>query len=325
MLIGIAIPAALLVLVGHPELTMYAVFGAFAGMYGRAEPHQLRLFHQLGAAVFLVGCVTLGVTMSLLHVGTWTLVGVETALAGIGSLLADRLRLRPVGPFFGLFAFGACAAAPVATLPWVPSFVAVVAATSAIIVGFSGWIRHRQWTPGARRHESAVLRVPSPHEALHAGRYVIAVGAAGAVATLCGLGHPYWAMASAAVPLAAADLPGGIRRGVDRILGTYAGLVLAGLVLVWSPPAAVLVLIVVAFQFPTELFITRHYALALVFFTPLILVMTDLAHPGDPATMVVDRGVETTIGAIVGIVVAVVTTRRTGRRSMQTPPTRPLP
>lgn len=46
MFIGLAIPSLTLLLTGHPELVMYAVFGCFTGMYGRGEPHQLRLFHQ---------------------------------------------------------------------------------------------------------------------------------------------------------------------------------------------------------------------------------------------------------------------------------------
>ncbi|GAA5202131.1 hypothetical protein GCM10023346_48240 [Arthrobacter gyeryongensis] len=45
---------------GHPQLVIYALFGALTGMYGRTEPHQLRLQHQLQAAVVIATGVMIG-------------------------------------------------------------------------------------------------------------------------------------------------------------------------------------------------------------------------------------------------------------------------
>jgi uncharacterized membrane protein YccC len=59
---------------------------------------------------------------------------------------------------------------------------------------------------------------------------------------------------------------------------------------------------------------TRHYGLAMVSFTPVILLMTQLASPIDPAVLILERGVETLVGALVGIVV-VVAVRRSGTRT----------
>lgn len=41
--VGVAVPSLALLAAGRPELMIYAVFGALTGMYGRNEPHQLRL------------------------------------------------------------------------------------------------------------------------------------------------------------------------------------------------------------------------------------------------------------------------------------------
>ena len=65
----------------------------------------------------------------------------------------------------------------------------------------------------------------------------------------------------------------------------------------------VLVILVMVLQFPTELFMVRHYGLALTFFTPVILLMTQLASPIGPMSLLADRGLETLIGAAVGITV----------------------
>ncbi|GAP58868.1 protein involved in response to aluminum ion [Arthrobacter sp. Hiyo1] len=43
----------------------------------------------------------------------------------------------------------------------------------------------------------------------------------------------------------------------------------------------------------------------MVFFTPVILLMTQLAAPADPGVLVLERGVETFVGAVIGIAVAV--------------------
>ena len=57
--ISVAVPSLVLLLLGRPDLTIYAVFGALTGMYGRNEPHQLRLKHQLQAALVLLSGVTI--------------------------------------------------------------------------------------------------------------------------------------------------------------------------------------------------------------------------------------------------------------------------
>ncbi|MCY0905903.1 FUSC family protein [Arthrobacter sp. H14-L1] len=260
-------------------MSIYAVFGAFAGMYGREERHQLRLYHQTVAASLLLTGVMVGAVLSALDAPHWVLVTVEASLAAVGSLVADRANLKPAGPFFGIFALGACASLPsIAPLPLIFAVVSGAAAFS-VLLGFAGWARARKWEVGARR-VTASIRGPRLRSSLvHALRYALAIGISGSVGQLTGDGHAYWAMAAAAVPLAGADFAGRIRRGIHRILGTFAGLGLTAVVLSGRPGVVALSILVAVFQFPTELFMARHYGLALVFFTPLILIMTVLAHP----------------------------------------------
>ncbi|TNB76394.1 FUSC family protein [Arthrobacter sp. BB-1] len=322
--LSVAVPSLLLLAMGRADLMIYAVFGALTGMYGRSEPHQLRLRHQSQAAVVLLGGVAVGVFLSANHLHSWWLVGVEALLAGVGSVFADRVRLKPNGPFFGILALGACASVPT-VVPWqVAMLIAAGSAAFSMLVGFGGWIRTRSWQPGAVRAAPAVS--PAGHRGVlaHASRYILAVGAAGTVGVLTGSGHPHWAMAAAAVPLAGADLPSSVRRGIHRIVGTFVGLAVTGVVIIPGPwslsglfpgrEAVVLALLVILFQFTTELFMARHYGLAMVSFTPVILLMTQLAAPADPLVLILERGVETLVGALVGIGVVVVV-RRAGSRS----------
>ncbi|NQX13440.1 FUSC family protein [Microbacteriaceae bacterium VKM Ac-2855] len=304
--LGVAVPALLLFVTGHPELTVYAVFGAFTGMYGRNEPHRLR--HQLRAAILLMAGVALGVGSARLGVTSWPLVLLECAFAAVGSVFADRAGLRPAGPFFGLFALGACASIPPLVAPGLAVAVAGGSAALGLILGAVG------------RPRESLLPESTRVSWRRALAYLAAVGVAGALSTGLGLGHPIWAMAAAAVPLAVTGTANRMRRGAHRILGTLVGLGVTALILVpFGPPAPViLVLLVIALQFPTELFMTRNYGLALVFFTPLILLMTQLAHPIDSTALIVDRALQTALGAFVGVVVVAAgswPSRCLGRRS----------
>nr|WP_167265765.1 FUSC family protein [Paenarthrobacter ilicis] len=318
--LSVAVPALVLVLMGRPDLMLYAVFGALTGMYGRNESHQLRLKHQAQAALILVGGLTIGAVLSVNHIHSWWLVLVATLFAGIGSLYADAVSLKPIGPFFGILALGACASVPTNVQLTTAVLIGAGSALFSIVVGFAGWARYRRWVPGAGRNVPA-LRGPLRQAALiHAARYSLAVSAAGAIGVLSGSGHPHWAMAAAAVPLAGADLPSRVHRGIHRIVGTFLGLVVVAVVLFPSPlsplqyfpghSAVVLAVVVILCQFPTELFMARHYGWAMVFFTPVVLLIAQLASPMDPGVLVLERAVETFVGAVVGIAVAVIVQRR---------------
>ncbi|WP_457947853.1 FUSC family protein [Pseudarthrobacter sp. alpha12b] len=331
--LSVAVPSLLLLAAGHTNLIIYAVFGALTGMYGRLEPHQLRLRHQGQGALVLLSGVAVGVTLSTNHIRSWWLVAVEAALAGVGSVYADRVRLKPNGPFFGILALGACASVPTA-VPWyIAILIAVGSSVFSILIGFSGWVRQRSWEPGATRSIPSRSAARRRELSVHAARYVLAVGAAGTAGVISGTGHPHWAMAAAAVPLAGADLPSSVRRGVHRIVGTLLGLAVTAVVLISGPwtlsalypalqepaqRAVVLALLVILFQFATELFMTRHYGLAMVWFTPVILLITQLASPIEPRVLILERAVETLVGALLGILV-VVAVRRSGARPRKVP------
>jgi uncharacterized membrane protein YccC len=209
-------------------------------------------------------------------------------------------------------------------VPWyLALLVAAGAAAFSLLVGFGGWVRHRSWHRGAARAAAALQPAGRREVLVHATRYVLAVGAAGTVGVLSGSGHPHWAMAAAAVPLAGADLPSSVRRGIHRIVGTFVGLAVTAVVLIPGPwtlaglfpgqQAVLLAVLVILFQFTTELFMARHYGLAMVSFTPVILLMTQLAAPIDPAVLILERGVETLVGALVGIAVVVAVRRAKSR------------
>ncbi|WP_413249413.1 FUSC family protein [Sinomonas flava] len=309
--LGLAVPGLALVVAGRPDLIIYAVFGSFAGMYGRGEPRWLRLRHQAQAGSVLLAGASIGILVAAAQAGPWLLVACAVPFAYAAAVATDGLGLNPQGPFFGIFALGALATVPPGRVSPTTG-LAICAATAAFSVALGLLGGGSPASPV--RHETEPGQSRLALTAAHAGRYALATAAAGSAGVLLGVDHANWAIASAVIPLAAADpgrhlrpgLPSVLRRSGHRVLGTFAGLAVTLALFAPGLDAATAALAVMALLFPTELFMARHYGLALGFFTPLILMMTQLAAPADPAVLVAFRALDTVIGVAAGILVAAV-------------------
>lgn len=320
--LGLLVPGTALVLTGHPALMLYAVFGSFTGMYGRGETSWPRLRHQFHGAGMLVTGVGIGTLLAHAHATAAVLIATETTFATLGSLVTDRLQLRPGGPFFGIFALGATATVGPALCSWTTA-VGICAGTAVFGMLLSLVAdRYLEQTPPTEEPPRAPMAFLSPAAVVHALRYAVATGAAGGVGVGIGLDHANWAMASAAVPLAvvstgsALPLRAVVDRAVHRVEGTVTGLAVTALLLLPHPGPTALAVVVMVLLFPTELFMSRHYGIALGFFTPLIMIMTDLARPGDPVAMLLARGLDTLIGVSAAIAAAALI-GRAGRRTTE--------
>lgn len=305
---GMLIPLLVLIILGRTDLTMCAIFGSLTGVFGRTEPHWRRLRHQSlsGALMFLT--VVAGVSMSLAGRSDWEMVAAATVVAGIISVTADSLRIRPAGPFTYIFAFTATAAAPFSGSPAEAALAVGGSVVTAVLLGVAGRMHARRHSPGIVRQP-----VPPPQPArilVHSGRYVVAVAAAGSVAVLLGPGHSYWAMLAACAPIAAADVAHAPARAGHFILGTYAGVLVSALLLQPDFSAVQLALLLALLQFGGEMYVIRHYGLAMVFLTPVALLMTGFVSTQPIWELTVDRAVETTIGALVAVVVILLSTGR---------------
>ncbi|MCX6500697.1 MAG: FUSC family protein [Arthrobacter sp.] len=171
---------------------------------------------------------------------------------------------------------------------------------------------------------SIPLGAPGPWEALRAGvrrgsvsrlvvlRVGVAALIAGIAAGLLGLERAYWAVASAVLILhMGMDWLRTLQRGAERLLGTWIGLLLAGAVLVLHPQGLWLVLVVMVLQFIIEVTVMRNYALAAVFITTVaITIASGGRRVDDVPGLLLARGVDTSIGCGIALVVFVVLTPR---------------
>lgn len=94
-----------------------------------------------------------------------------------------------------------------------------------------------------------------------------------------------------------------LQRSYHRIIGTVGGVGLCWVLLsVFQSPLSICMAIFVM-QFLVEIFITRHYALAVFFITPLTILLAELGHPAlaDRDILVMARLIDIAAGSILGM------------------------
>lgn len=135
-------------------------------------------------------------------------------------------------------------------------------------------------------------------------RLAIACAIAVAVTAPLGVHRAYWVLLTVI-----AILQNGRRlrltalRGIHRVLGTLVGLALFALIIRFDPRGLWLALLLAALQFVVELVVIRNYGLALLFITPLALIIAAQGDPGDVGTITVIRVEDTLLGAGIALVV----------------------
>lgn len=297
--LSVGVPLLAVLLLGRPAWTSYAVFGAFTSLYGRNHVHLSRAAMQASAGAALTVSVVLGVLAGSADSRDWLAVAGCCVVAGLGTLLASVQDWHPPGPLFLVFAFGAVASAPhdLGEAP-VAAAVCVASVLFSLLVGNAGALLRRQVSLPTRL---------APAWTWQPVRFVVAVGVAGALATalgaVLGVGHPYWAMVAAVAPLTARGISRQMVRAGHRILGTLLGLVTGAALLALGLGPVATVLVVVVLQVLTELVVGRNYGLAMLFITPMALLMGQLAAPRPAGSLLLDRGVETVVGGLVAIAI----------------------
>jgi uncharacterized membrane protein YccC len=155
----------------------------------------------------------------------------------------------------------------------------------------------------------AALRPRSPGVAL-AARTALAAAVSGLAAAAVGLGYSYWASVSAVAVLAAMNLSGTTHRAVQRGIGSAVGVLIGVTVLLLGPGPAVALLLVIVCTGLAELTVTRNYALGVLFATPVALLLAALAQPLPPLELARDRLLDTVVGAVVAVGVALLLPNR---------------
>jgi uncharacterized membrane protein YccC len=172
-------------------------------------------------------------------------------------------------------------------------------------------------TPARRMREL----LPGPSLDADARMLLLRVVVVALIGTLLGVvvdpARTYWIVGSAvAVIGVAAARRAAFERGLHRLLGTLVGAAVYILLALLHPAGIWLAVLLGALQFTIELVVVRHYALALVFITPLVLLLTGAATGSIGSLDVAgERLLDTLIGAALGAASGVLHPRAEPRAS----------
>ncbi|MEV2243285.1 FUSC family protein [Streptomyces sp. NPDC049970] len=174
--------------------------------------------------------------------------------------------------------------------------------------------RMRRGRQEARRGMLGALAPGSPVLPI-ALRTLTGCALAGYASWALGVGHPYWALVTAASvyqPNLSLSWSRGLQRTVGNLLGV---LVFAAVIPLARVGPLVLVLCVLCLNFAAEALITRNYWLGSVAVTPMALLVLEFGGAQPAGVLVTDRALDTVVGVAAGLLAAVaVTNRRAGGR-----------
>ncbi len=139
------------------------------------------------------------------------------------------------------------------------------------------------------------------HASSTAIRVFCAAAVAGGISVALDLSRPDWAILGAVLVLQQGpDRLHGTYRGLQRLGGTLAGVVVFSAIYLSPLGGLAVIALMMLLQFAIEISVPRNYGLAVTFITPLALLMGTISHPGAPlGGLVVDRVVETSVGVAV--------------------------
>ncbi|MDZ5145530.1 FUSC family protein [Microbacterium testaceum] len=301
--LSVGIPLLLLLALGRLDLSVYASFGAFAALYGRTDLPRTRVRMQAVAGTVLVSCMLVGTALSALATPALASVAVVALVAATVTLFAYRAQWHPPGALFAVFAAGATASFPATGATFLTVLVVGGASVlwSLLVTCVFVVARRGSWRRPTRTRPpigSVVWEMTAT-----VGVAALLAGVAGAL--LIGT-HWYWAMVGAVAAVGGAHVTARLIRGVQRLVGTLLGVLIAAGLLALDLPSWIVLLVAVALQAGAELFVGRNYGIAMLFITPLALLMVSLASPVAPEMLLRDRVIETVIGVAVGTLVAIV-------------------
>lgn len=300
--IGMTVPIAVMTLLGFPILGYIAASGAFTVLFAGAAP----VVERARVLPFVAAGLTVSATLGAFAGSNIWLVSIGIVFVALAvAALAFGFRLGPPGPLFFVLAFGLSAQVTAHAEITALAYTAAMASGClfSYLVALSPLLVRR-----VRSHESRPLRELLPGPALDAPSRMLLVRVAIVAVLGVAIGlfvdpdRSYWIVGAAiAVIGVAADRRAAFERGLHRMLGTVLGVGVYALLALLHPSGLWIALILGILQFSVELVVVRHYALALMIITPLVLLLTGAAT-GQIGSMDValERVIDTVVGALLG-------------------------
>ena len=118
------------------------------------------------------------------------------------------------------------------------------------------------------------------------------------------INNPYWIPVSCLAVMQGATKSHIWQRVIQRIIGTFIGLGLCWIILLLVKKIWIICLVIVILQFILEILVPRNYAVAVIFITPLTILLTEASNPliNNPNMFISIRFFNTLLGSSIGAI-----------------------
>ena len=298
-----ALASGLPLLVGvHFDRLDYGLVSSLGGLVFLYSPNTAlshRMVALMACAFGMSACYALGV---MSHFFPLLLVPVLGFIAILVSMVCRFYVVGPPGSLFFVMAasIGAYSPIDVMQVPLHVGLFTMGCLLACLIAFFYGVYILRLQAP-----QPAAPLPPASFDFVVFDSIVIglAVAVSLAVAQALQLERAYWVPVSCLAVIQGVSLRAVWNRQLQRVLGTAAGMLLAwGLLSLPLDPWRI-ALLVIALAFTIETLVVRHYGLAVIFITPLTLLLAEAATLGHaPITdLIQSRFIDTLLGCVVGL------------------------
>lgn len=315
--LSIGVPFGALTLLGYERIGLQTSVGAFLALFfaGAAAAERARALPFVGVA--LLACAGLGAALAP---WPWLLTTGLVAVAVCTSAASFAFRVGPPGPVFFVLSYGLAANVTAVVdgrrLNDPLVFLAAVACglVASYLIALAPLLRSRE-----RRRPVQPLSEVLPLRALGAGERelvlrIAIIAVLGCVVSLALLDthRAYWTVGTGIAVVGLTPSRGtSVVRGLHRTVGTLIGAALAVAIAPVSAIPLLAVGVLMLLQFAIELVVVRNYALALVFITPLVLLITAMATGADDVMAVAwERVLDTAVGSALAVLTAFLHRRR---------------
>lgn len=284
---------------GHMAYGLVASLGGLVFLYCPHTPMSHRMVLLLAAAFGMTGSYALGM---LAHFAPALMVPMLTFTAIVVTMICRYYQLGPPGSLFFIMAasIGAYTPVPLTDIPHMVGLIALGCLLACVIAFFYGLLSLRL------RPAAPVPPLPEPtfdfvvFDSIVIG---IFVGGSLALAQLLEMNKPYWVPVSCLAVIQAQSLHAVWTKQLHRVLGTAAGMVLAWGVLQLPLDAWRIALVMTLLSFIVEMLVVRHYGLAVMFITPMTILLAEAATLGQGVgpELVAARFADTVVGSLAGL------------------------
>lgn len=303
MPLAAALASGLPLLIGaafnHMDYGLLSSLGGLVFLYLPNTPLSHRMVLLMACAFGIISCYTLG---ALSHFLAVLMIPVLVFVATMVTMVCRFYRLGPPGSLFFVMSatIGAYSPGSLLQLPLKVGLLTLGCLLACLIAFcYSLYMLRRQ--PA----QPVPPLPPASFDFVVFDSLVIGafVGISLALAQLLQLPRPYWVPVSCLAVVQGVSLRAVWHKQLHRVLGTAIGLLLAGLLLMLPLDKWTVSLLMMVLAFIIETAVVRHYAFAVVFITPMTILLAEaatLGH-GNAAALIQGRFVDTVTGSVVGL------------------------